>query len=79
MHAHTQGTRSTIDAANHGHDMQMPGCKTPNSKDPLTCDSDKARPNYFGEPLKAAVLNGSVAMATLDEKLLRILGRHVYP
>jgi beta-glucosidase len=69
-----KGTRSTVDAANHGHDMQMPGCVTPAKTDPLACSSDETRPNFFGEPLKIAVLNGSVTNATIDEKVMRILG-----
>lgn len=68
-----QGTRSTIAAANGGLDMQMPGCIKPNQKDPLQCDSDHKRPNYFGEPLKKAIQNGSVSQSTLDDKVLRIL------
>jgi beta-glucosidase len=64
-----KGTRSTVNAANHGHDMQMPGCKTPDKTDPLTCSSDTSRPNFFGEPLEIAVQNGSVTTATIDEKV----------
>jgi beta-glucosidase len=66
-------TRSTIAAALNGLDMQMPGCSKPDSKDPLQCDSDTTRPNYFGEPLLEAVLNGSVPLSTLQDKVIRIV------
>ena len=67
------GTRSTAQAANAGLDMQLPGCVTPDPKDPLQCLSDPLRQNFFGAPLKAAVLNGSVPVAAIDKKVLRIL------
>ena len=66
------GTRSTVGAANAGLDLAMPG-------PPITVD-------FFGAPLRAAVLNGSVALdaaaataaglpplATIDEKATRIV------
>ena len=66
------GTRSTVGAANAGLDLAMPG-------PPITVD-------FFGAPLLAAVLNGSVALnasaaraaglpplAAIDEKVTRIV------
>lgn len=53
------GTRSTIDAANHGLDMAMPG--------------PPHRPDYFGAPLQAAMKSGHVAEHVLDEKVTRIV------
>jgi len=48
-------THSTIEAANNGLDIEMPGGK------------------YFGEALLAAVRQGQVSQATIDEKVRRIL------
>jgi beta-glucosidase len=48
-------THSTVEAANNGLDIEMPGGK------------------YFGEPLLAAVRQGQVSQATIDEKVRRIL------
>ena len=53
------GTRSTIDAANHGLDIAMPG-------PPL-------RPDYFGAPLRAAVRAGTVSEATVTQKAERVV------
>ena len=53
------GTRSTIDAANHGLDIAMPG--------------PPHRPDYFGAPLRKALANGDVAQATIDEKATRVV------
>ena len=53
------GTRSTIDAANHGLDIAMPG--------------PRRRPDYFGAPLRAAVANGDVSQATINEKAARVV------
>eukprot|EP00937_MAST-01D_sp_MAST-1D-sp2_P000193 g193.t1 len=53
------GTRSTIDAANHGLDIAMPG--------------PPHRPDYFGAPLRKAVENGDVSQATIDEKVTRVV------
>jgi beta-glucosidase len=53
------GTRSTIDAANHGLDVAMPG--------------PPSRPDYFGAPLKAAVTRGDVSEATITEKAVRVV------
>eukprot|EP00756_Hemistasia_phaeocysticola_P051046 Hpha_TRINITY_DN26229_c0_g1::TRINITY_DN26229_c0_g1_i1::g.184661::m.184661/K05349/bglX; beta-glucosidase len=53
------GTRSTIDAANHGLDIAMPG--PPN------------RPDYFGAPLRAALANGDVLQSTIDDKVTRVV------
>eukprot|EP01063_Lacrimia_lanifica_P022615 TRINITY_DN30158_c0_g1_i1.p1 TRINITY_DN30158_c0_g1~~TRINITY_DN30158_c0_g1_i1.p1 ORF type:complete len:732 (+),score=179.57 TRINITY_DN30158_c0_g1_i1:65-2260(+) len=52
-------TRSTIDAANHGLDIAMPG--------------PPRRPDYFARPLRAAVANGDVSQATIDEKVTRVV------
>lgn len=68
-----RGTQSTIQAALGGLDMQLPGCVKPDPSNPINCLSDPVRPNYFGEPLKQAVLNGSVPEAVLDDKVYRIL------
>ena len=48
-------THSTVEAANNGLDIEMPGGK------------------YFGEPLLAAVRQGQVSQATIDDKVRRIL------
>ena len=53
------GTRSTIDAANHGLDIAMPG--------------PPSRPDYFGAPLLAAIKAGLVSEATITEKAVRIV------
>ena len=54
-----RGTRSTIDAANNGLDIAMPG--------------PPSRPDYFGIPLKAAIKAGKVSEATITEKVTRIV------
>jgi beta-glucosidase len=48
-------THSTVEAANNGLDIEMPGDK------------------YFGQPLLAAVQQGQVSQATIDDKVRRIL------
>ena len=48
-------THSTVEAANNGLDIEMPGGK------------------YFGEALLAAVHQGQVSQATIDDKIRRIL------
>ena len=48
-------THSTVEAANNGLDIEMPGDK------------------YFGEQLRAAVQQGQVSQATIDDKVRRIL------
>ncbi len=48
-------THSTVEAANNGLDIEMPGGK------------------YFGEELLAAVHQGRVSQATIDDKVRRIL------
>ncbi len=54
-------THSTVAAANAGLDMEMPAGK------------NGFAPEYFGEALKKAIENGHVTMATLDDKVRRIL------
>jgi beta-glucosidase-like glycosyl hydrolase len=54
-----RGTRSTIDAANHGLDIAMPG--------------PPSRPDYFGVPLKPAIKAGRVSEETITEKVTRIV------
>ena len=54
-----RGTRSTIDAANNGLDIAMPG--------------PPSRPDYFGVPLLAAIKSGRVPEATVTEKVVRIV------
>jgi beta-glucosidase-like glycosyl hydrolase len=53
------GTRSTIDAANHGLDIAMPG--------------PPHRPDYFGAPLHAAIKAGTVTAAAITEKAVRVV------
>jgi beta-glucosidase len=48
-------THSTVEAANNGLDIEMPGDQ------------------YFGKPLLAAVQQGKVSQATIDDKVRRIL------
>jgi beta-glucosidase len=48
-------THSTVEAANNGLDIEMPGDK------------------YFGQQLLAAVRQGQVSQATIDDKVRRIL------
>jgi len=54
------GTHSTVDAANHGLDLEM-GTNPPYVK------------NYFADPLIAAVKDGKVSMKVIDDKVYRIL------
>jgi beta-glucosidase len=54
------GTHSTVDAANHGLDLEM-GTNPPYEK------------NYFANPLLAAVKEGKVSMKVIDDKVYRIL------
>ena len=51
------GTRSTIDAANQGLDIAMPG--------------PPHRPDYFGAPLLAAIKAGRVSEDKITEKVLK--------
>lgn len=51
------GTRSTIDAANHGLDIAMPG--------------PPSRPDFFGKPLLAAVKSGLVSESVITDKAVR--------
>ena len=53
-------THSTVGSANAGLDLEMPG-------------GTLLGPEYFGTALKAAVLAGQVTMATIDDKVRRIL------
>ena len=54
------GTHSTVEAANHGLDLEM-GTNPPYEK------------NYFANPLLAAVKEGKVSMKVIDDKVYRIL------
>ena len=58
------GTRSTVDAANNGLEIAMPG---PGAK------AGTGRPDYFGADLLAAVAAGTVSQATIDEKATRVV------
>jgi len=53
------GTRSTIDAANHGLDIAMPG--------------PPGRPDFFGAPLRQAIKDGRVAESVITDKAVRIV------
>jgi beta-glucosidase len=53
------GTRSTIDAANNGLDIAMPG--------------PPSRPDYFGAPLLQSIKNGRVDETVITEKAVRIV------
>eukprot|EP00040_Diaphanoeca_grandis_P016729 m.86681 g.86681 ORF g.86681 m.86681 type:complete len:826 (-) comp25989_c0_seq1:109-2586(-) len=53
------GTRSTIDAANNGLDIAMPG--------------PPSRPDYFGAPLLASIKAGRVAESKITQKVERIV------
>ena len=53
------GTRSTVDAANGGLDIAMPG--------------PPARPDYFGGMLAAAVTSGAVTEAVVSDKATRVV------
>lgn len=68
-----RATQGTVASALGGLDMQLPGCVKPDPTDPINCLSDPDRPNFFGEPLKQAVVNGQVPLAVLDDKVFRIL------
>jgi len=54
------GTHSTVNAANHGLDLEM-GTNPPYEK------------NYFANPLLVAVKEGKVSMKVIDDKVYRIL------
>ncbi|GAB2979594.1 glycoside hydrolase family 3 C-terminal domain-containing protein [Mucilaginibacter puniceus] len=54
------GTHSTVNAANHGLDIEM------GSRQPYNT-------NYFADPLIAAVKDGKVSQSTIDDKVSRIL------
>jgi beta-glucosidase len=61
---------STVKAARAGLDLEMPGVADENNLTPL----DRLfGGQHFGSRLKAAVLNGSVPMATLDTMVTHIL------
>jgi beta-glucosidase len=66
------GTRSTIDAANHGLDIAMPGpageAAAADADDDVAAHSSggmgMGRPDYFGAPLRAAIESGYVSEAS---------------
>lgn len=70
-----RGAQHTIGSALGGLDLQTPGCPHPDESDPtgLRCTRDSQRPNIFGKPLQDAVLNGTVPVAALDEKVTRLV------
>ncbi|WP_433627320.1 beta-glucosidase [Halomicrococcus sp. NG-SE-24] len=81
------GTKSTVDAANAGLDLEMPGTTFEDISyelfdaegvDPSEVDIPDFLPNMrkgrlFGESLRDAVESGSVSELVLDEKVRRIL------
>jgi beta-glucosidase len=60
---------STVKAARAGTDLEMPGVPDEANPRPI----DLIWPSFFASKLKAAVLDGSVPMATLDTMVTRIL------
>jgi beta-glucosidase len=60
---------STVKAARAGLDLEMPGVADDSNPRPI----DQLFGSYFNSKLKAAVLNGSVPMATLDAMVTHIL------
>ena len=60
---------STVPAARAGLDLEMPG----KADDSVPGPFDQFFPSYFNSKLKAAVLDGSVPMATLDLMVTHIL------
>ncbi|WP_339102799.1 glycoside hydrolase family 3 C-terminal domain-containing protein [Haloterrigena salinisoli] len=80
------GTRSTVDAALAGLDIEMPGVELEaylpgETADEIDAPDDEGGelpplpdvPAYFGEPLREAVEAGEVDEAVLDEKIERLL------
>ena len=70
------GTRSTIDAANNGLDIAMPGPDDGGAA--MTGESFRevkvgGRPDYFGAPLREAIKNGDVSEATITLKAVRVV------
>jgi beta-glucosidase len=63
------GLHSTVKAARAGLDLEMPGVTSETNPTPF----DKIWPSYFASKLRAAVLDGSVPMATLDTMVTHIL------
>jgi beta-glucosidase len=63
------GLHSTVKAARAGLDLEMPGVTSETNPTPF----DKIWPSYFASKLRAAVLDGSVPMATLDRMVTHIL------
>eukprot|EP00911_Craspedida_sp_UC1_P002688 UC1_evm1s1974 len=53
------GTRSAVEAANGGLDIAMPG--------------PPMRPDYFNSLLRPEIANGAVSMATIDDKVTRVV------
>jgi beta-glucosidase len=60
---------STVKAARAGMDLEMPGASSETNPTPI----DQLFGSYFNSKLRAAVLAGSVPMATLDTMVTRIL------
>jgi beta-glucosidase len=60
---------STVEAANSGLDLEMPGVTSETNPTPI----DQLFGSYFDSKLRAAVLNGTVSMATLDMMVTHIL------
>jgi beta-glucosidase len=60
---------STVQAAKAGLDLEMPGAADDNNLRPI----DQIFGSYFNSKLKAAVLDGSVGVATLDAMVVHIL------
>ncbi|OVE85856.1 beta-glucosidase family protein [Natronolimnobius baerhuensis] len=79
------GTRSTIEAATAGLDIEMPGIEPeafmPDDPEEMEVNDDGDSslppvpdvPAYFGEPLREAVESGAVDEAVIDEKVARVL------
>lgn len=70
-----RGAQSTMGSALGGLDIQTPGCTSPDPSDAtgLRCKHDGERPNIFGQPLRDAVLAGTVPEKVLDQKVERVL------
>jgi beta-glucosidase len=63
------GAHNTLEAANNGLDIEM-GTDT----DGMTSGTKNAYANYYlANPYKKALVNGEVAMSTLDDKARRVL------
>jgi len=63
------GQHSTVKSARAGLDLEMPGVTS--ETDPTVFD--RIWPSYYASKLRAAVLDGSVPMATLDGMVTHIL------